>query len=475
MNFLDQVLTSFRECFSREATFQWFVVIISGLLIRTDHLGVTSVIRGLFLRPDYMGLIGFFRSSAWDLETLSAKWYTLVRKYGALERHGEAVILVGDGVKQPKEGRRMPGVKRQHQESDDSSKAEYMWGHLFGGVGVLAERAGKRFCIPLALRLHDGVKTIFGWGEKKERQTSHVTEMVRLAHGISKHFEEAILLLDRLFLTVPALRTLDELNATGQTLHIVTKAKRNCIAYKPPAANTGQRGRPRVKGEAVKLLSLFETAKAQFAEAEISLYGKAEQIRYHYTDLLWGQGMYKKLRFVLVAYNNTRAILVSTNLTLEPLDIIRLYSKRFSIEPMFREMKQVVCAFGYRFWSKRMPRLNRFRKKTDPDPFEQITNQSDRVKIKLAVKAIEGFVFCCVIATGLLQMISLQFSATSELQRLRYLRTHRSIIVSESTVADALRKNFYRLLHYHPDLLITQIISAKQDPSLVSSDFPLVS
>ena len=63
------------------------------------------------------------------------------------------------------------------------------------------------------------------------------------------------------------------------------------IAYRPPAAKTGQRGRPRIKGEAVKLFSLFETAKSQFAEAEISLYGKVEQIRYHYTDLLWGQGI----------------------------------------------------------------------------------------------------------------------------------------------------------------------------------------
>jgi DNA-binding LytR/AlgR family response regulator len=75
----------------------------------------------------------------------------------------------------------------------------------------------------------------------------------------------------------------------------------------------------------------------------------------------------------------------------------------------------------------------------------------------------------------LLQMISLQFSATSELQHLRFLRTHRSTIVSEATVADSLRKNFYRLLHYHPNLLITQIISDKQNLPLLSSDFYLVS
>jgi hypothetical protein len=46
-------------------------------------------------------------------------------------------ILIGDGVKQPKEGKKMPGVKRLHQESEDSSKAEYIFGHMFGVIGIL--------------------------------------------------------------------------------------------------------------------------------------------------------------------------------------------------------------------------------------------------------------------------------------------------------------------------------------------------
>ncbi len=236
---------SFRESFKRKATFQWFVVIVVGLMVRTDQLGVTSVIRGLYLTADYMGLIGFFRSGAWALESLSAKWYRLIKEYAPLELHRECVILVGDGVKQSKEGKRMPGVKRQHQESENAAKAQYMFGHLFGGVGILAGRDGKRFCIPLALRLQDGVKTIFGWEENQERQSSHVVEMIRLAHEVSKSFGKAILLLDRFFLTVPALRTLNEIDKDGK-LQIVTKAKSNCTAYHVPAAHTGQRGRPRL-------------------------------------------------------------------------------------------------------------------------------------------------------------------------------------------------------------------------------------
>jgi len=474
IRFINELIMGFRECFSRKATFQWFVVIVVGLLVRTDHLGVTSVIRGALLSPNYMALIGFFRSGAWTLEGLIAQWCEVVKQHAPLVKQGDAVILVGDGVKQAKEGRKMPGVKRQHQESENSSKAEYMWGHLFGGVGVLAEAVGKRFCIPLALRVQDGVKTIMSW-DKKEEQSSHVTETIRLAHEIGKRFGKAILLLDRLFLTVPALTTLAALNADSPTLQIVTKAKSNCIAYHSPSARTGKRGRPPKKGEAVKLFDQFATEKEAFRETTATLYGKLETIQYHCVDLLWGQGLYQKLRFVLVKYNDARAVLVSTDLTLDPVDIICLYSKRFGIETMFREMKQVVGAFGYRFWSKHMPRLNKFRKKSDPDPLVHVTKQCDRERVALALRAIEGFVFCATVTTGLLQIIALRFSGSDELQQLRFLRTRRSTVVSEATAADFLRKNFFLLLRNHTDLPLTQIISSKQSHSPDFFGLPLAS
>ena len=410
MKFLNDILLSFRSSFSRNTTFEVFVVIVMGLLLRTDHLGVTSVIRALWLSVDYMKLIGFFRSSAWTLERLTDKWCNLVMQNSPLVRLAGAVVMVGDGVKGSKEGRRMPGVKRLHQESDNSSKAEYIWGHLFGGVGILAERAGKCFCIPLAMRLQDGVKAIFGWKEPEERQGSHVVELIRLAYEKAAHFGKAILLLDRLYLTVPALQMLDSLNQTlGQVLHVIIKAKMNYTAYRQPEPN--KRGRPRKRGEQVKLCELFLTAKELFQTADIYLYGKLEHVRYYHIDLLWGQ---------------------------------------------------VVFAFTYRFWSKHMPKLNRFKKKTDPDTVEQVTNPRSQKRIQLAVKAIEGFMFCAIVATGLLQMISLRFSGTEELANLRYLRTYRNDVVSEATVADSLRKIFFSLMLRHPDLPITRIISAMQ-------------
>ncbi|MGL6105514.1 MAG: hypothetical protein ACRC03_05250 [Romboutsia sp.] len=106
----------------------------------------------------YESMIHFFRSSAWTYEVVANKWFEVVKKYAPIYREGESIVLVGDGVKQSKESRKMPGVKKLHQESENSSKAEFIFGHMFGGVGVLSDAASKIFCIPLMITLHDGVK-----------------------------------------------------------------------------------------------------------------------------------------------------------------------------------------------------------------------------------------------------------------------------------------------------------------------------
>jgi metallophosphoesterase superfamily enzyme len=47
-------------------------------------------------------------------------------------------VLIGDNIKVAKEAQRMPGVKKLHQDSENSGKSEYIFGHNHGVVGILA-------------------------------------------------------------------------------------------------------------------------------------------------------------------------------------------------------------------------------------------------------------------------------------------------------------------------------------------------
>jgi hypothetical protein len=318
----------------------------------------------------------------------------------------------------------MPGVKKLHQESENSSKAEYMFGHLFGAVGILMGTPQKWFCLPLFMNLQDGVKTIFSWNDPFARQDSHVVQMIEQGFAATQTFGKALFLLDRYFLSVPALERLNELNAPGTTrMHIVSKAKSNAVAHEHPSREKKGRGRPRKKGAAVKLKSLFQSRAAEFQTAQVTIYGKEETVQYLCIDLLWGQGLYQELRFVLVRFGDQLSILVSTDLTLKGTDIIRLYGYRFKIECTFREMKQVIGGFSYQFWSKSMPKLKRYLRKEEPHPLEYVTDEREKENIRLTVKAIEGYVMCSCIAMGLLQLVAVRYSSLVPSLFFRYLRT----------------------------------------------------
>ena len=260
LKFISEILLSFYSCFTRSAAFDWFVVIIVGFMVRSDSLGITSIIRDLALNPNlYPCLDHFFRASSWQWDSVFYTWVKTAASKAPLWKVAGRTVLIGDGTKRAADGKYMPCVKKMVQESESASKPAFIHGHFFGAVGVLIGNAAKSFCLPLSIQIHDGDRAVSEWAG--DESVSHVVQMLRDGFRAAVHFGQSLFVLDRYFLTIPLLNEWKrESEKHPGLLHIVTRAKKNCTAYEKPGEYQG-RGRRPIHGGAVHIQELFATVE----------------------------------------------------------------------------------------------------------------------------------------------------------------------------------------------------------------------
>jgi hypothetical protein len=425
-----------------------------GFCVREDLLGVTSFVRALGLDAMfYDRLLDCFHSPALDVGRLGALWAALVTRAhpGALRCRGR-LVLVGDGLKVPKSGRKMPAVKKLHQPSASNTKPPYIMGHSCQAVGVLVHAGASVAALPLAARIHEGV--VFS---NRDRRTL---------------LDKMIALLDALALSDPFYFVADAYYASRKIArpllargsHLLTRVRDNAVAYhRAPPPGHKRRGRPRLYGEKVALKSLFDNPEAMQTAAS-PVYGEQDvQVRLRALDLLW-RPVGVMIRFVAVEHPlRGRCILMCTDLDLAPLQILSLYGYRFKIELAFKHALRVVGAFVYHFWMASMSPLRR--NGGNQYPHRQSAAYRDALRRKL--DAYHRFIQLGLIAQGI--MIALATTVPERVWRHfgSWLRTIRpGVHPSERVVAAALRNTLPEFLaNRAADPMLTKFLHERSDPS----------
>ena len=428
-----------RPAFHRTRTFLWFALALLATSVRTDQLGVTSLVRALGLREGcYDRLLDFFHSRALDLEGLTRQWVKLV--LGVLRPFLHTVqgrlLLVADGLKAPKTGRKMPAVKKLHQESDNNTKPEFIFGHSCQAVAVIARAASSFLAIPLACRIHEGV--VF----TNRDHRSLLDKLILLIHslGIELPF---YLIADTYY---AAANIIQPLLAAGQ--HLVAAVRSNAVAYAaPPAPTSARRGRPRRYGKKIQLKTLFAELNA-FTTASSPIYGeKNVQLRYRVVDLIW-RPVGRLVRFVLVIHPvRGRKMLLATDLSLSGLQIIEMFGIRFKIEVSFKQAIYTLGTYAYHFWMRAMtPRPRR-----TGNQYLHRKSPRYRQQVRRKLAAYHAHIQTGLIAQGLLQALAVLCPAVVWKQFGSWLRTVRpGLVPSEFVVALALRHSLPEFLADSP-------------------------
>jgi hypothetical protein len=288
------------------------------------------------------------------------------------------------------------------------------------------------FALPLVCRIHEG--TVFS-------NRDHRTLM-----------DKMILLLDSLPLNQPFYFVADAYYATGNIVrgllaqgnHLVTRVKSNSVAFFPAIhSHRRGRGRPAKYGKKIKVSALLD-AVDRLQVLPSPVYGeRAVTLRFRAADLLW-RPVGILVRFVVVLHPQRGSILLmSTDLTLSPTDIIRIYGLRFKMEVSFKQSLRVLGTYAYHFWMAAMTP----RRHLSGNQYLHRKSSDYRDAVRRKIAAYHRHIQLGLIAQGLLQLLSTMQPKLVWESFGSWIRTIRpGLPASEQVVANALRNTLPEFL-----------------------------
>lgn len=391
---LEQIVIQLRPAFRREATFQWFVILLWGIVLSPQAPAITSYLNALGLGEEYYAqALHWFHSSAFSIDALCQCWGRWLAEHPNVRRLQGQRVYVGDGIKVGKEGRKMPGVKRLHQESDDVSKPEWIRGHYFSALGVLLGVGEALFACPIIFKLHDGIESVAA-----DAPTTLVEKMAAVCVQVMEKGSYAVL--DAYYASAKVLQPF-----RAQGLYLITRVKISTVAHAAFSHRPGKTGpgRPRQWGSEIKLRDLFAPLE-QCEQALVQLYGLPVTVYFQCFQFYWDSPQ-EPVLFVLTQLPcGKRIILLSSDLNLTGRQVIEAYSWRFKIEVTFRTLVHLLGGFCYQFWLKSMPTAPKWPQNLSLSKYGSDFQQ----QVNRKVEAFERFVNLNAIALGLLQVLALE-------------------------------------------------------------------
>lgn len=305
---------------------------------------VTEAYLLLGMRNHWTSYYKWLQAGRWSWLGLARQFVRLVWDVAS----PEVVYLAIDDTLTLRASKKAPGSQIHHQHGNKPNLARYVRGQCWVSLAWVLRKGTRSVAVPLLLRLVPGsgnsgklvaarvlIRAVCGWlGEMPVRVLVDSWYMRR-------SFIEAML--SRGF------------HVIGQ-VHIDTR-----LYAEPPQRRPGQPGRPRKYGEKY---TPERVAQLERTETTLHLHGREQAMRYRSRVVLarflgglpvrvvWceyadGKGQWKKPR-----------LLLSTDTSLSPEQVIEDYGRRWSIESMFHQLKQ---AWGLKeAWQQSRQTLHRW-------------------------------------------------------------------------------------------------------------------
>jgi hypothetical protein len=305
---IQKLLSCFSEAFSRPS-FKIFSSFIIGFIQLGKEVHTSSMVQSLthsFLHRSLSSFTRFLGKNVWTMEQVAGTaldqfFYTL-----RIKAHSVLFLIVDDTIVE-KTGKKIPGCS-WHK---DHTKNKYVFGHQW----VLLALLYKDFLLPRWAKLYHskGTKGL-GPFQTKITLAQKMLQALRLPVPCKVY-----LLADSWYWAKALARVCRKCG-----YHMISQLKSNSVLW--------------ISGKHTKVTTLSSLPSA-YREISLLLYGKNKTLKIaRFVGVVKGFG---KVAVVVVKEKRKKTCyLVSTNLHLSPLDIIRYYAKRWKIEQMIKDLKQ---------------------------------------------------------------------------------------------------------------------------------------
>jgi DDE superfamily endonuclease len=327
----------FAPCFTAPS-FAYFQSYLWALMVVEGRKCMTRLARCAFFHPrDLSSWERFLAEHRWSLRAVTDCLVALVvTKLGdKLQVHG-AYLLGKDTTLVAKTAKRMPGVQKWKDHSDNADRGAYLVGHHWNLVGLISPWGTRWLCWPLVMRLVPGLKGARQWmvGDTAELMSfwdaaiAAILEVTRCWGAASVR-----VVADAFYAKAPFLN-----GRLARGLNVISRLRKDAVGWDDPEPPPpGKRGRKPRYGRKWPLATLV-TAETPVRE-RLTLYGQLTEVVFVVRDV-WLRDVVQKVRVVVLEGAKEPIILVSTDLALSALQIIEIYGARFSIELTIRDLKQ---------------------------------------------------------------------------------------------------------------------------------------
>lgn len=419
-----KLLSPCRPAFKNKITFYWFFWIVISFCFRGGKDGVTSLCRALSLPAScYTAMLNFFKSKAVNLKKLRQIWFNIIYKAfeKQLYRIQNRIVIVLDEIKFGKEGLKMPGVRSLYQSSQDNSKPSFIMGHRALVIGLIVSAFKSSRVIPFFSQILEGLCT--GGKNSKSLIDKTVERIVDICQSIA---DKPIIVADAFYAVRSFMKPLAALG-----IDVISRIRNNAVAYYfPESSDNTKPGRPKKYGMKVKLIEIFNQLNL-FSTVQSPIPGENLTIAY-YALTLMTRWLNFPVMFVFVQHpTRGKIILISTNTSFPPLEVYLTYYHRFQIEVAFKQLKHIIYAFSYRFWTFALTCI----KRGDKNQYIHRQTPQEKESILSTFNAYHVFMQLALMAFGVLQYLAIFHSEEVYASFSSWLRTIRPGLVPSIEIA----------------------------------------